>query len=126
MEHLRRAVALTELLLKQFSGESGALNYAAEGQTDGLPHYQDVYDGATPSGNSVAALNLLRLGQMIGRPEWEGKGEKIIRAFSEKLKLAPTNFIFMLTALDFCLGPSGEVVITGETPVQLRLKNWRL
>lgn len=115
VKYLRRAVALTEQMLDLFSGEGAALNYVPFGQTDGLPHYQDAYDGATPSGNSVAAVNLLKLGRLTGRTHWEERGEAILRAFSAELQASPTSFTHMLTALDYLLGPAGEVIITGDT-----------
>ena len=115
VEHLRRAVTLTEQMLDLFGGEGGALNYVPAGLTDGLPQYQEAYDGATPSGNSVAAINLLRLGRLTGRTHWEEKGEAIVRAFSAELQSSPTGFTHMLTALDYILGPAGEVIITGDT-----------
>ena len=115
LEHLRRAVRLTEQMLDLFSGEGGALNCAPAGRTDGLPHYQEAYDGATPSGNSVAAVNLLRLGRLTGRTHWEERGEAILRAFSAELQSSPASFTHMLTALDYILGPAGEIIITGDT-----------
>ncbi len=72
------------------------------------------YDGALPSGNSVAALSLLRLGQMTMETKYTKAGEGILREFSGRLKQTPSNLSHMLTALDFWLGPRREIVIAGK------------
>ncbi|WP_461369696.1 thioredoxin domain-containing protein, partial [Candidatus Darwinibacter acetoxidans] len=112
--HLRWALTLSESMLELFAGPGGALQYAGIDRAEDLPPYADAYDGVIPSGNSVAALNLLKLGRLTGRQDWWERGETIIRAFSGDLGGSPAAFTFMLSALDFALGPSAELVITGE------------
>jgi uncharacterized protein YyaL (SSP411 family) len=112
--HLRWSLSLSESMLELFAGPGGALQYAGSDRAEDLPGYADAYDGAVPSGNSVAALNLLQLGWLTGRREWWDRGERIIRAFSGNLQRSPAAHTFMLAALDFALGPSAELVIAGE------------
>ena len=52
---------------------------------------------------------------MTGRSEWEERGETIVGSFSEAVRLSPTSFTMMLAAVDFLLGPTGEVVLAGAT-----------
>ncbi len=59
------------------------------------------YDGAEPSGNSVAALNLLRLGEFTGATEYRGRAEKLLGAFSGRIGRSPQSVPKMLSALDF-------------------------
>jgi len=73
-----------------------------------------VYDGALPSGNSVAALNFLRLSRMTGNIQLEQKADQLIRAFSEQVADQPMAFTQLLIALDFMIGPSQEIVIAGD------------
>ncbi len=113
-EHLEWAMFLNQSMLTLFQGAGEALQFTAIDRDEQLPVYAEAYDGAIPSGNSVAALNLLKLGRLTGRPELLERGEAIIRAFGADLRSLPVNFTFMLSALDFALGPSGEVTITGE------------
>ncbi|NLZ33205.1 MAG: thioredoxin domain-containing protein, partial [Firmicutes bacterium] len=113
--HLRWALALSESMLQLFEGTGGALRYAGRDSGEDLPGYAGAYDGAIPSGNSVAALILLQLGRLTGRQEWWERGERIIRAFSGDLQRSPSAHTFMLAALDFALGPSAELVIAGES-----------
>jgi uncharacterized protein YyaL (SSP411 family) len=71
-------------------------------------------DGAEPSSNSVAALNLLRLAQLREAKEYRERGEKTIRAFGEILGRAPTALPQMLVAFDYSLGKPRQIVIAGE------------
>jgi len=67
-----------------------------------------------PSGNAVAALNFLRLARLTGDTSWEEKAAATTRAFSGAVAKAPASFTFMMTALEFALGPSREVVVVGD------------
>src|SRR5699024_661446 len=71
-------------------------------------------DNALPSGNSVAALNLLRLGRITATPEWEVKAEQIVQSTSETTKKAPTSFTQLLQAHLWASQPSFEIVIAGK------------
>lgn len=112
--HLGWAVSLNQEMLKLFRGRDGALQLAGIDRVEELPAYTDAYDGAIPSGNSVAALNLLKLGRLTGREEWSERGEAIIRAFSGDLQGSPLAHTYLLAAFDFTLGPTAELVIAGE------------
>lgn len=79
---------------------------------------KEIYDGAIPSGNSVAMLNLLRLGRMTANAGFEEKAEQIGRAFSKTIWQAPRAYTQMMAALDFALGPISEVVIAGDAGAQ--------
>ena len=74
---------------------------------------RDSYDGALPSGNSEAALNILRLGRLTGNKELEKRAGRIFAAFGAALERSPAGHTMMLSALDFHIGPSRELVIAG-------------
>jgi uncharacterized protein YyaL (SSP411 family) len=78
-----------------------------------LVRLKEDYDGAVPAASSVAGFNLLRLGRMLGRSELEEAGRKTIEAFSAQWNKAPQAMPFMLTALDFAVKPSREIVLNG-------------
>ena len=65
-----------------------------------LVRTKEIYDGAVPSGNSVAALNLLRIGRITANPE---------------IKNLPVGHTQLMFALNFAFGPSYEVVVAGVT-----------
>ncbi len=73
-----------------------------------------IYDGATPSGNSVAMYILLRIARLSGNTEFEKKATQISQFFSEQIIQAPQAFTMFMTAYDFALGPTAEVVIVGK------------
>ena len=76
--------------------------------------FKAEYDGAEPSPNSVAALNLLRLAQMAGSKRWRQQGERLLGAFAEKLRADPRSLPQMLVALDFDLGITRQIVLAGN------------
>ena len=113
--HLERAALLNESMLGLFTGNGEALQFRGNDSDEDLPGSIDTYDGAIPSGNSVAALNLLKLGRLTGRQDWWERGEAIIRAFGSELQGSPQAYTQMLAALDFAVGPSAELVIAGDS-----------
>jgi uncharacterized protein YyaL (SSP411 family) len=71
-------------------------------------------DGAIPSGNSIVALALLKLGRLTMNQRFTEKGSDVLEAFSQQLKQSPAYSSAMLTALNFWLGPAQEIVIAGS------------
>ena len=83
-------------------------------------------DGAIPSGNSMAAVNLLRLGRMTGESDFEKRAEQMLRAQSAAITRNPTAYPQALAALDFLWGPTRELVLAGsaDDPVFQRMRAW--
>jgi hypothetical protein len=79
-----------------------------------LLRMKDDYDGAEPSGNSVAALALLRLERMTGRTDLGDAARRTIRAFSGRIRSQPFGVPLMMCALDLSLAPPQQVVLAGE------------
>jgi uncharacterized protein YyaL (SSP411 family) len=75
---------------------------------------KEDYDGAEPSPNSIAALNLLRLSKMLDRAHWRTSAERTIHAFSHQLQRAPTAMPAMLVALDGLRAQPVQIVIAGK------------
>jgi len=78
-----------------------------------LLRMKEDYDGAEPSPNSVAALNLLRLAQITGQKDYATRASATICAFSDQLSRAPTALPQMLVALDSSLAKPRQIVIAG-------------
>jgi uncharacterized protein YyaL (SSP411 family) len=97
-----------------FWDETGG-GYFDSGSSDPsvLIRMKEDYDGAEPAPSSVAALNLLRLGRMLGRPELEEAARRTIEAFAAQWSKAPQAMPYMLTALGFAVNPSREIVLNG-------------
>lgn len=114
--YLQYAVDLTNIMLKDFSDKNRGGFYSTSEKSDQiLVRMKQTYDGAIPSGNSVAVLNLLRLARLTAESTYEEYAAKTIQAFSKTLSDMPEAHIFMMIALDFAYGPSYEVVVTGAT-----------
>jgi uncharacterized protein YyaL (SSP411 family) len=94
--------------------EDGGFFTTANGAEALLARAKDVYDGAIPSGNSVAALDLARLGHLTGSMEDLARAERVFRAFSGSIAESPSQYAQMMLALDTVLGPAGEIVIAGD------------
>ncbi|MBI2818372.1 MAG: thioredoxin domain-containing protein [Acidobacteria bacterium] len=91
-----------------------------------LLRMKDDYDGAEPSANSLAAMNLLRLWQMTDRKEWKDKADRTLSAFSSRLQQAPTALPQLVAALDYSLSKPKQIIIAGkpdaaDTRAMLRL-----
>ncbi len=74
------------------------------------------YDGAVPSGNSVSALNLLRLAEFTTDVGYRERAHGIFRAFAGSLRRGNTSAPKMLQALDYDTDRPREVVIIEPTP----------
>jgi uncharacterized protein YyaL (SSP411 family) len=75
---------------------------------------KEEYDGAEPTGNSIAALNLFRLAQITDNKEWRSVAEKTVAAFGAKLQRMPEAAPQMLAAADWNLSTPKEIVIAGK------------
>jgi uncharacterized protein len=114
--HLDFAIKLADAMLAKFyDAENGGFWQSAADSTDLILRVKDDYDGAEPSGNSVTALSLLKLGAIIGRKHFTEAAEKTLRLFAHRLKNFPQAMPFMLHALDFSLQEPKRVVFVGDT-----------
>jgi uncharacterized protein YyaL (SSP411 family) len=75
---------------------------------------KDDYDGAEPSGNSVATLALLKLAAITGREDFKQAAEATLQLSAVRLQKQPAALAFMLQALDFWLDEPRRVVIAGK------------
>jgi uncharacterized protein len=116
VRYLEEAVKLNETMLALFWDETeGGLFFTPADGENLIVRDKQIYDGAMPSGNSVAALNLVRLARMTGNPDLEARAQRQITAFTGLVGDYPQVHTHFLQAMDFILGPSQEVVIAGET-----------
>jgi uncharacterized protein YyaL (SSP411 family) len=113
--HLDAALRLVREMERLFrDGQAGGYFFTGEDGEALLARAKEIYDGAEPSGNSVAALVFLRLGRITGDPALERNAEAIFQAFSGTAAKSPSAHTQLLGALDFALGPTREIVVAGE------------
>jgi uncharacterized protein YyaL (SSP411 family) len=102
-----------DMLLHYLDVENGGFYMTAGDEADLPVRQKVVYDGALPSANSVAVLNLLILGRMTAHLEFEEAALLAMQAFSGAIRSMPAAYTFFLIAVDFAAGPNYEVIITG-------------
>ncbi len=109
---LGEAIALQKRLDEDFfDDEAGGYFMTAHDHETLLARDKPAYDGAEPSGNSVATLNLLRLEELTTDDTYRKRAEAVMTAFGEALKSGTTAMPKMLSALDFYLDEPLEVLV---------------
>jgi len=120
VSYLEEAAGLNEAMIDIFwDRQGGELYFTGKGNEPLITRSKEIYDGALPSGNSVAALNFLRLGRMTGNIALERRAEQLLRAFSRQVADQPMGHTQLLVALDFMIGPSQEIVIAGDPSLEI-------
>lgn len=116
-ETLEFSVSLAETMIARFHDpEEGGFWQSEAHAADLVLRLKEDYDGAEPSGNSVAVLSLLRLGAICDRQDFISVAEKSLRLFAERLQQLPQAVPFMLQALDFWAHQPTRVVLAGSEP----------
>ena len=113
--YLRTALQLQEEQERLFCDEEGGGYYLTGLDAEELLiRPKESYDGALPSGNSITALNLLRLARLTGDERWERKAEQLLLDFRAVLEEHPSGYTAFLQALQFALHPSQELILAGS------------
>ncbi|HXV37420.1 MAG TPA: thioredoxin domain-containing protein [Myxococcota bacterium] len=108
---LRAAVELQSVLDARYADELGGGYFQTAGDVGLLlAREKPSQDGPIPSGNSVAALNLLRLEELTGNHDYGAAATQIFSAFSDRMDDRPGTLAEMLLALDFYLSTRVEIV----------------
>jgi uncharacterized protein YyaL (SSP411 family) len=111
---LERSVHVTREMLRLFARPQGGFSLTGSDAETLLAPVVETYDGATPSGNSVAAMLLLRLGHLTADTAMEDAGWNVLRHFADRMVRMPGAHLEMLSALDFAVEPKTEVVVAGS------------
>jgi len=114
--HLDFAIELaTAMIAKFYDAANGGFWQSPAGTSDLILRVKDDYDGAEPSGNSVATLALLKLAAITGREDFRQPAEATLLLFAHRLQNQPAAMAFMLQAVDFWLDEPRRVIIVGDT-----------
>jgi uncharacterized protein YyaL (SSP411 family) len=112
--YLEIAFEINQSMLRKFSDIKGGFYFTADNAEKLLTRRKEIYDGAIPSGNSVAFYNLLRLSRLTGEIDYEEHSRRLSRFFSSSILGQPHAYSMFMVGLDFAFGPSTEIVITGD------------
>jgi len=115
IKYLRAAAKLTRAMIEHFwDNGKGGLFFSPDDASD-LPLREKAFrDGAIPSGNSAAMLDLLRLSHLTGQPEWENKAWQMARASGASAAGQTLGYTMLLSSLDYGLGPAIQIALVGE------------
>jgi len=114
-KYLDFSIELAEAMIANFyDAANGGFWQSPAGTSDLILRVKDDYDGAEPSGNSVATLALLKLAAITGRENFKQAAEATLQLFAHRLQTQPAALAFMLHAVDFWLDEPRRIVIAGK------------
>ncbi|MCB2292387.1 thioredoxin domain-containing protein [Clostridium algoriphilum] len=113
--YLSRAIELNQNMLNLFKDEEqgGLFLYGIDGE-ELIVRPKDIYDGAVPSGNSVATLNMLRLARLTTNGDLESEAYKQFEVFASKVKTIESAHAYFMTALLYSMVPGKDIIIAGD------------
>jgi hypothetical protein len=112
---LSRAINLMEAQIKRFKDDRAGGFFETTGADSSLlVRLKEQHDGAEPSGNSVSAMNLLRLSQILQRDDWRKLAEETVGAFSEMLRAHPVALPNMISAVDMLARSATQIILAGS------------
>ncbi|HZL56274.1 MAG TPA: thioredoxin domain-containing protein, partial [Bryobacteraceae bacterium] len=105
--------------------ESGGFFASSQEDAMRLMRAKDDYDGAEPSGNSVALMNLLRLHRITGREDFNASARRLISAFADRVIKMPYAMPQMLCAWEYEAAEPREILIAGAPDPDMVREIWR-
>jgi uncharacterized protein YyaL (SSP411 family) len=111
--YLRIALILSRYYFDHFWDTTQNGFFFSETTDAALPRTKEWYDGAIPSANSVSTMNLLRLSRLTADATLEETADALLRCISNEVASIPAGYTFLLTGIDFALGPSKEILMVG-------------
>jgi uncharacterized protein YyaL (SSP411 family) len=113
-EWLKIAKSLTNFVIGSFGQEGPLFFYTPVGQEDVIIRKKEIYDGATPSGNSVMMWNLYQLGTIFDISEWKSRSLEMAASVKEAVIKYPGSFGVWAGFLLSTTYGIPEIAITGE------------
>ncbi|WP_292521691.1 thioredoxin domain-containing protein [Methanoculleus sp.] len=113
--HLATATELSRDLIAHYQDHERGGFYFTPDDADAPVRQKPIYDGAIPSGNSVAMQSLFALGRVTANLEFEEIADRMKFTFADTVRKAPTAHAQFLAGFEFMLGPNFEVIVTGPT-----------
>ncbi len=114
-KHLEFALTLADSMIARFYDPEHGGFYESAKNSELILRVKEDYDGAEPSGNSVATLALLKLAAICDRSDLKEKAERTLKLFAQRLQTFPRGVPYMLQALDFWLDEPRRAVIAGDS-----------
>ena len=109
---LEACIRLADYFIAQFWDKESGGFFSARGEE--ISRRKSFTDGVVPSANSVGTLVLLKLNRMTGRLDYQQKADQLIGLYPDRAGEDAISFSFFLSAADFAVGPTFEVVVAGD------------
>lgn len=120
LRYLDAARSLADAMIEHFwDDDEGGLFFTSDDHEELIVRNKDFYDNATPSGNSVAADVFLKLERLTGEGKYEGYAVSILRLAAGKAARHPQAFGRALSAMEFFIAGSSEIILTGPAGNEL-------
>ncbi len=114
-EYLLKAKQILEMLMTHFREEqTGFFYFTHDQQKDVILRKKEVYDGATPSGNSIMAANLFYLATVFDRPDWEAHAVSLLKSLKDTILKYPGSFGVWASLMQQAHFGKIEIAITGN------------
>ncbi|MBI4564286.1 MAG: thioredoxin domain-containing protein [Planctomycetes bacterium] len=120
IEYLREAIRTAEQMIDLFGAPAGGFYFSGKDQEALVARIRDIYDGALPSGNAVAAHALLRLAEFTMREPWRRAAVATMERFAAELTLQGSAFPHLCSAVEASLTPWTQIVLAGDAPEMRR------
>ena len=114
ISYLSEAIQFSRIMVEDFMNPDGGFYLGGDNSEKLIVRAMTGYDGAIPSGNSVAVMNLLRITRITGEVKWAEMADQLFKVFSKEIENAPTGFTSMLSAFLFESDSPKEIVIVGS------------
>ena len=114
--YLTEAVQLSNIMVDEFWDiTNGGFFLGSESSEKLIVRAKTGYDGAMPSGNSVAAMNYSKLNRITGETKWAEITDKIFMTFSNEIQKTPSGYASMVNSFLFNIDSPKEIVIVGSS-----------
>lgn len=114
-DYLEKAIELNAVLIDNFWDKKNfGFYFTSDSSEELLARSKDFYDGAIPSGNSIALTNLIKLGKITADSHYEDYANKLVSIFANEVKSNPNAYSQILSGFQFLTGESFEVLIVGD------------
>ncbi len=113
-KYLQAAADIVKSMVAKFWDKENGGFYQTQTDQANLPKIKQLYDGAVPSGNSLALHDLLWLSRLTNEPKFEEMASQMTKTFAQEIEGASDAYTFFLSALNLLYGPSYSVVLVGD------------
>ena len=125
--YLHKARNLTQFVIDHYSEpETGFFFFTHANQKDVIVRKKEVYDGATPSGNAIMALNLFYLAIVFDESSWRKRAVEMVQSLQQAIIRYPTSFGVWATLLQSVCYGIPEIALIGENISKAHLEFMRI